>query len=508
MEEDYYRIMLEKIWKKNEKRIAIILFIILLLSIIPIISLSFYNFAAGDDFSFGEFTRAAWVSSHSLIEVVKAMLYKVQTIWHSWQGTWFTVALMSLQPEVFSRDGYWITTWILLTVIIATTFLLTHYFLVKRLQMQRSAWISISSLLLLAMIQFFPNIQSALFWWNGGMHYIIPYGLALIGVYSLFSFSDTGKKRYLILLSVCAFCLGGSSYLAPLALLILFFYLLIYAVYTKKLRKEWFWLIIPITIELCGLVISMISPGNKVRGGEDFGFSFSLVIETIWKCFVEGTLVIGTYVEKYPAILLAFIAIAIVSFEAFMVQDAGENRFPLPIVFCMAMYCLHCAMYAPGIYSGVSLSGGIPNTIYQCFLLATTFSIIYVMGWLAEYLKRREDKRAIIVRRGLWIVFAICFINLAFHFSSLFDSSFYACHDYIGDGYAAEFKEQMEERHSMLIDSEERIVTLPSVDGRGGPIMHMDINMDPNDWQNKALCRFYDKDVVYKIDRDEYEAGK
>ena len=297
--------MIEKIWKNNEKKIAGILLMILIVSSIPVLRLSFYNFAAGDDFSFGEFTRAAWVESHSLIEVAKAMVYKVQTIWQSWQGTWFTVALMSLQPEVFSRDGYWITTWILVTVIIATTFLLTHYFLVKRLQMQRSAWISISSLLLLAMIQFFPNIQSALFWWNGGMHYIIPYGLALIGVYVLFSFLDTGKKRYLVLLSVCAFCLGGSSYLAPLALLILVFYLFIYALYSKKLSKQWFWLIVPIVIELCGLVISMISPGNKVRGGEDFGFSFSLVIETIWKCFVEGTLVIGTYVEKYPAILLA-----------------------------------------------------------------------------------------------------------------------------------------------------------------------------------------------------------
>ena len=128
------------------------------------------------------------------------------------------------------------------------------------------------------------------------------------------------------------------------------------------------------------------------------------------------------------------------------------------------------------------------------------------MGWLVEYLKRREDKGAIIARGGLWLTFAICFINLAIHFSTLFDSSFYLCHDYIGDGYAAEFKEQMEERHSLLIDSDERIVALPSVDGRGGPIMHMDINMDPNDWQNTALCRFYDKDIVYKIDRDEYEA--
>jgi len=497
--------MIEKVWKKNEKKIAGILLIILIVSIIPVLRLSFYNFAAGDDFSFGEFTRAAWVDSHSMVEVVKAMIYKVQTIWHSWQGTWFTVALMALQPEVFSRDGYWITTWILLAVIIFATSMLTHYFLIKKLQMHRSAWISISCLLLLAMIQFFPNIQSALFWWNGGVHYIIPYGLALVGIYALCNFLDAGKKRYLVLLSACAFCLGGSSYLAPLALLIVIFYLFIYTIYTKILSKKWFWLIIPIVIELCGLVISMISPGNKVRGGEDFGFSFSLAVDTILQSFVEGALVIGIYVERYPAILLAFVAIAIVSFETFMAQSAENKRFPMPVVFCLFMFCLHCAMYAPGIYSGVSLSGGIPNTIYQCFLLTTSFSIIYVMGWLVEYLKRREDKRAFVARRSLWLAFSICFINLAIHFSTLFDSSFYLCHDYIGDGYAAEFKEQMEERHSLLIDSDERIVTLPSVDGRGGPIMHMDINMDPNDWQNTALCRFYDKDIVYKVDRDELE---
>ena len=243
-----------------------------------------------------------------------------------------------------------------------------------------------------------------------------------------------------------------------------------------------------------------------MRGGEDFGFSVSVVVDTILQSFAEGTFVIGAYVESYPAILLAFTAIAIVSFEAFMNQDVGNKRFPMPIIFCLSMFCLHCAMYAPGIYSGVSLSGGVPNTIYQCFLLTTTFSIIYVMGWLAEYLICKEGRRLIVVRRGLWLAFVICFINLIIHFSTLFDSSFYACHDYIGDGYAAEFKEQMEERHDLLIDSDERIVTLPGVDGRGGPIMHMDINMDPNDWQNRALCRFYDKDIVYKINRDEYEA--
>ena len=183
-------IMIDRVWKKNENRIAVILLIFLMFSIIPILNLSFYSFAAGDDFSFGEFTRDAWVNSHSIIEVFKAMCYKVQTIWHSWQGTWFTVALMSLQPEVFSRDGYWITTWILLAVIISATLLLTYYCLVKKLQMHRSAWISISCLLLLAMIQFFPNIQSALFWWNGGVHYIVPYGLALVGIYALCNFLD------------------------------------------------------------------------------------------------------------------------------------------------------------------------------------------------------------------------------------------------------------------------------------------------------------------------------
>ena len=73
------------------KKITWITILGFILSILPICYLSFVNRATGDDYGYGIFTRAAWVETHSLIEVLKASWMTIKQYYVGWQGTWFDI---------------------------------------------------------------------------------------------------------------------------------------------------------------------------------------------------------------------------------------------------------------------------------------------------------------------------------------------------------------------------------------------------------------------------------
>ena len=56
--------------------VSILVFCILLL---PVVYLTFVNRASGDDYGYAIYTRAAWVGSHSLIKVFRAMCQTVRS---------------------------------------------------------------------------------------------------------------------------------------------------------------------------------------------------------------------------------------------------------------------------------------------------------------------------------------------------------------------------------------------------------------------------------------------
>ena len=74
--------------------------IIFLVSLLPVCYLSFVNRASGDDLGYGTYTRIAWMSTHSLLAVAKAIGRTIRQFYYGWQGTWFSIFLFTLQPEV------------------------------------------------------------------------------------------------------------------------------------------------------------------------------------------------------------------------------------------------------------------------------------------------------------------------------------------------------------------------------------------------------------------------
>lgn len=490
--------ILKKILTCDHQKIAFILVLIFVISLLPILYLSGYVYATGDDYGYGARTHIVWLETQSLWQTLKTAAETSVYYWYGWQGTWFTIFLMALQPEVFWDNGYWIVPWLMLTITIFSTSLLLHYFFVKKLELSWKTWLSVDILLLLCMIQYFPSTKSGIFWYNGAVHYIVPYCLALLAIYSFFKFLDTKKSRYVEMAAICMFCLGGSSYLAPLLVLIILFYLL---VADGRKKKYMFWLLIPATIEIVGLAVSFLAPGNRKRGGEEFGIHGLLILKTIGNCFLEGSKTVLQYMNEEPVVFLCLLGIAFLVFEAFMKAET-EYRFSMPVVFAALMFCTYSAMFAPAIYAGVEVSGGVPNTIYQVFLLTSLMSILYMVGWLASKCRKSWESYGLFKLRCFFvsIFLAVCLLMIGAR-GTLKDSTFYKCYEFLVSGRADDYKVQMEERLKILRDTEQMEVELPAMNADQGPIMHMEVMEDPDAWTNTVVRQFFRKESVVRIPR-------
>lgn len=493
--------------KLDKRIIAICSLIVFVMSMLPLLYMCRYVHASGDDYGYGAWTHAAWLDTHSILEVLKASGQTVRKYYYGWQGTWFSVFLFTLQPEVFSQDAYWIVPFLMSGLTITGVSLLGYYLMVKKVGFSKSIFVTVDCCLLFGMLQFIPRTKSAIFWYNGTAHYIVPFFMALLAVYCFYRYIDTYSFRYWLISLVCMFFLGGASYLsALLAPIILVFLLLLYS----GKRRRSLYLLIPLLVEGIGLIISMAAPGNQVRGGKELAFSMEKVADTVLESFRQGGYTIGKYWMERPVIFIILLFIAVIVWEA-LLRGEADFEFRCPGIFTLLMFCTWCAMFAPGIYAGTEVSGGVPNTIFQVYLLTSTAVIIYDLGWLYMWMRGKgrgkkqffwldsEDFRW----KGTVPVVFLCGILVVVCRSYIRDSTMIQCIEYVISGQAEDYKAQMEERFELLADDTQKEVILPQINQEQGPLMHMEVLPDPNAWTNQVACEFFRKDKIIGVERRE-----
>lgn len=491
---------------------GVVVFVLLML---PMVYLSFVNRASGDDYGYGVYTRAAWTASHSLIEVFKASVFTIRSLYYSWQGTWFSIFVFSLQPEVFDRHAYVITTFLALFLLIGSTALLFKHIFSDKLGFDRWSVLLMSLLYLLLTVEFIPGIKSAFFWYNGTVHYMLPFAMCqLLGVW-LMLYAETFRKRYFIGIVILMTLLGGSNYQAALFALIVSFYTILFVLIPKKEKKRslrGITLVFPMLLEAIGLMISMKAPGNHVRGGREFGFSVSLGVITVAKSFVQGIMDLVGYIKEKPIVWIGLLILFLVLTEAFLCQKR-EIHMKYPFFVSSGLYCLYSAMQAPAIYADVEVSLGVYNMNYQVFLLMMLGILALLADKTAIKLKRiwqirgkseKENLRAWV--HGSIVVPGLCIsmLLLLFFKGSVKQSTSYICLSYITSGQAADFKEQMELQTNLLLEENVSDVVVPFINDEQGPLMHMPVTADPEAWTNTVTRDFYGKESVIAIPREEW----
>lgn len=498
--------------KLNNKVFAWCAVLLFFLSMLPIWYLAFYARPSGDDYGYSALTHAAWLDTHSLSAVLKAAVETVVNFYNSWNGDWTTTFLFSLMPEVFAPYSFWIVPFLMTGVVITATWVFMHEICVKVIKMPVEDCVIYTALLLTAAYQFIPSTAIGMYWYVGAVHYMLPHAVGLLGLAWLSAFFRTGRKRWLFLLTLCGFFIGGSSYFTSLL-----FFMVLFTVFVLgwgKNRKRILFLCIPFFVCLICFIIQCKAPGNTVRGGEEFGFDVSLAVYTIVESLRRGMITIGTYVTEKTSAFVVLFVIALFGLESMgKVTEKGKFSFPFPLLFVIAMFGCFSAMFAPEVYSerfdSIDVSLGPATVRWFVFLPAAVSAILYCEGWFMVKLKKRREageKKSIpdaeyrirVLFPGLLIMALFLLFNREWMHTCVDRQVF----EYVASGQAEDFREQVASQMEILLDDSIKEAYLCPINPDQGPLMHMPVTSDENAFTNWVVKNFYRKDKVVMIESE------
>lgn len=512
---------------------AVTLFVI---SLIPVIYVGFFNYATGDDYWYGVHTYRGFVED-GLIGALKGSLLTVKEFFYGWQGTWFTMFLFTLSPNHFWENGYVLTVFISLGLLIASVSLLSHYYLRKKLQFRSSTTVIITCLVLYLMIQYIPRTTSGIYWFNGIMHYSVPFFLAVLAIiYSHKFIEEKGKKNYGILF-FSFLLLGGGSYLAPLAATLAVLLLLLVAIRGEEFDRKKrvlklsydfknLWILLAILAEGVGLVISFLAPGNSVRGGEEFGADPLWALKSVIYAIDRGIYLGEDYFKENFVTTAVFLFIGVLLWMELWEREGSRKEFRFPLIFVIYLNGIYWATYTPEIYARSDVSGGVPNTYFHIFLLVTLANMVYVHGWIQKMIKKSsffvpaEEREEKIKREqeskenretkegssatGLmgklkYPVLTAAFLLMIYTVSSSeLITTYDYCMDYITSGKMEKYLEVRRTQHEILTTTEEEEVVVPEMEGTY-PLTNMCLTENVNAERNMDRAKYYNKKSVGMI---------
>lgn len=512
--------------KLDSKKAGIAVSVLFAISLLPIVYVGLHNYATGDDYWFGGLTHAAWMETGSIAEALKASCRLVVQMYEEWQGTWFTLFLFTLSPNNFIENGYVLTVFIALGLLIASFAYVADYYLVKKLQFTKGAAAIIVCGVLYLYLQYMARTTSGIFWFNGIMHYYVPFFLGILALVHTDRFIQEKRIIDYIILFLSFTLLGGGSYLVPLAVTLLIGVMLVCQLKIKKgsireqkiiIKYDWrnLWILAALLAELIGLAISFLAPGNSVRGGEEFGFSAKWALECVYYAIDRGIYLGMDYFTENPVILVVFVLLALLVWSQMWRVDTGKYQFRFPFLFILYTNGVYWASYTPEIYARSDVSGGVPNTYMQIFFLVTMANIVYVHGWLQRKLRERWHKKAekrkvsfeiiegqspigpvkykpvillpAVITGCVALVLCMCFTDIK-------TTNAY-CIEYATGGKMQRYEEVRREQHRILMDPTITDAVIPEMTG-DYPILHMALSENENASGNIDVAIYYNKNSV------------
>lgn len=474
------------------------------MTLLPILWIAVYNVPCADDFNYGLMTHHTWMKTHNLFHVFKMSLREVKNFYLHWQGTWFAIWLMSLQPAVFSESLYPLGTVMQLISLLGGLYFLLKTLIVDIAHEARSKCVIIWAIISTICIQFLPSASQGLFWYNGAVFYTFFYGIFLLGegLALRYAYFPNSKNRIgdLAVICILMLLLGGGNY--ALCLLTSELWVLIELCLVWKHNNRWKELLLPAVFFFTSFAISIVSPGNAVRQAA-FEERPS-VIESIQISFSK-TFICTTEWLTLPVLLLLLLLLPVL----WSIVSESERCWPFrnPGLVTGISFCLLSSMNTPSIYATGELGPGrYQNIVFYFLILLLVFNMFYWMGWfhrkikaleqgnvLLDFLSTHEGYRLaliVLVIASVWISVETLPNGKRVTTCSAWDS--------LRSGQAWEYRETFDRRMKILQDDKITDAVLPSYIHMPYVLYFDDITSEPGDWRNKSMAEYYDKNSVIR----------
>ncbi len=487
--------------KKIELIAIITLIIIAILSLLPIFYVAMFDYATGDDFGKSANVHRLVVQGASIFAIIAQAAKDAVEVWKSFEGTWASNFVLALQPGIWGEKVYVLTPFIGMAFLFTGVGMFLYEIVVKKMGYAKSFFAIIYLPLLILSIQYMPFIRGGLFWFTGMGHYTIPLGAALILLSLNLRYLSNGSSKLIPIMLLLSIYMGGSHYQAILLVLILQFFFAVME-FDKQKKIKTLFVALQMVIELIGLMICAKAPGNSVRAGDEFGFSVGRAFYTVFQSIVMSAQDGAKYVMFGKLIAVYFFAV--LGYTLIGGQHREKKIVPKYLIILVYSFLTYCAIYAPGVYyitfdAELGISGGFFDFNYFCLLIWIAITAIMLGEMLRIIL---SGKRANFCAYGLWAIAAVVLVIGSK--SIIKNSADYMIYNYVKEGHLKDFEDQMQERLAILLDDSQQNVVVPEMNNDQGPFMHMPLTADSENFTNDSTRRYYGKESVIAIPRDEY----
>lgn len=491
------------IYRIFRRNLPLLLFVVFLGSMFPVLYCGFFNYATADDFIKSYTVHNVLLGGGSLADAICEGITSAIEMWRSWEGTWASNFVLAMQPSIWGEHAYAVT----VPLCIFYSAIGTGYFLWEVLANQfsmgkRLFWL-IYWIQLFLFFQYMPYIRGGMFWYPGMAHYIMPMCFSLLMTAWMLKWERTGKHRYFIFMLLDALYIGGSHYQHIILVLLIMISGWLWSIFvSKRNQKRMTLLWIPMAEILIGLYVCVISPGNTMRAGEEFGIHASTILLMPFSCILQGIQHAKEYLLHAPLLGVYAAVLIYIGWHCDHLEKGTSIR-KIPIgVSLLYLFLLYASTEAPGIYAAgntAGISGGYFDIVYQTMLLTMTIGFLLFGGWMRRRKLFRVTRRQKTVGTMLVAFFFIVCLKLCVKRSAA-----YLCYDFARSGRLRDFVIQMEERIELLNDTKLVDIYVPEMNDEQGPFMHLQLSEDSGNYTNQATALYYGKRSVTAVPRTIY----
>lgn len=483
--------------KLSPKKLYIIALVVFIISLIPLLVISFFNFPSADDFGYADSIHNALIN-HDLLGVVMAVLENVKEFYFTWQGTFSAIAIMSLQPGIVSPSFYFITTFILLGFLIWGTFHLCKTVCYEYLKLDKYYYKIIAILILTLCIQGLPSAAEGFYWWNGGIYYTFFFSLTLFQISHILKYLKNGKLKNYVLALILTALLGGSN-LVTASNQVIILTILIIALFIKKHPKKIPMLGIGIVLYIT-TALNMLAPGNAVRQAANYK---SDLVTAITDSIIAFTQNIGLWWNFYTIVYI--IAIILILYKSY---EKLNFSFKHPFIVSIFIFGILSALYTPSLYATSSTGAGrLLNIIYYIHIWSFIVLVYYWIGYfrnkiiINKQLKQNELRiTKKIYENGVPLFVGFVLVNMMWLVGYQDNLSTYSAFKSLISGEASVYREEMSERYKLYEDENVKVVKLKSLSVKPKNLFVSDVTNNPNNWLNSDVSKYFNKKEVYIVE--------
>lgn len=493
--------LLEKTEKRmikifTPKNMAILLTLVYAISLIPLLLISQYNYPSADDYSIGSECHQIWMSTHSLFAVIGQGIVRAADDWLNWMGYFTSNYLMAVPPSTFGAGFYVLTAWMMLGMLTFSTMYLLHVIFVKVFRADKYVSLCVSMLMLFVTVQCMVGRVEAFYWYSGAANYMFVHGMSLFFYGLLISaVYDKGKKRIfdLTTASVLGFLTGGGNQMTALNGAVVVLTAAGFLTYQKK-WKEYKALAFPMGFYMLGFLLNVAAPGNWVRAEGANGMN------PVKAVFVSFYYCLDYCMSEWSGWPVGVLVLALIPLFWHM---AGKTkfRFTYPVVVVLFGYCLVSAMMTPPLFAvGNMEAERLQALTFTMYILVLTLCTGYVTGWVKQrFLLQHEEEENFTKNELLCLLSCLVFFALASAVTVIPENHYFTGTSALTDlanGTAKAYGEALKERAEIYETSKGQDVVVKPLPAQPELLYFSDISSDPEDWQNKGLCRFYGLNTV------------